>query len=424
MKKKIAKLTCTFAVISAALFTLTGCSNPDPSGPSSAETSKPAVAYVISNTANSKPVDSSAPLIQDTMLDAAMNYGYSFIVRVDGDPALVSTEDLNIDEQYKTASKERLKRDAASKASNLLQIVDGVTPLNPEADYLEALRLGASSLRSLDSSYTSRTIICCGSGLSTSGYLNFQNNLLSAEPQVIVDMLKEREALPDLSGCTVYWLGMAKVEAPQEKLTPKQSNNLTSIWKAVVEASGGEFVSNDYIAVSDETRTTDSLPSVSVVDIPSDTPIVFDSDVLDETDTEESNAFDEPVALEESQVQFVGDEAAYLNPEAALETIRPIADYLAKHESVSLLLVGSTAGDITDESTLSLSQARADAVKKTLCDDLGIAESRIHTLGMGSSDHWHISNAGYDDGAAASSNRKVTLISADTELAQNLMNNH
>lgn len=107
MMKKIAKLTCTFAVISAALFTLTGCSNPDPSGPSSAETSKPAVAYVISNTANSKPVDSSAPLIQDTMLDAAMNYGYSFIVRVDGDPALVSTEDLNIDEQYKTASKDK-----------------------------------------------------------------------------------------------------------------------------------------------------------------------------------------------------------------------------------------------------------------------------------------------------------------------------
>ena len=405
--KKITKLTCTFAVMAAALFALTGCSNPDPS----AETSKPAVAYVISNTANSKPVDSSAPLIQDTMLDATMNYGYSFIVRVDGDPALVSAEDLNIDEQYKTASKERLKRDAASKASNLLQIVDGVTPLNPEADYLAAIRLSASSLRSLDSSYTSRTIICCGSGLSTSGYLNFRNNLLSAEPQVIVDMLKEREALPDLSGITVYFLGMAQVEAPQEKLTPKQSNNLTSIWKAVVEASGGEFVSNDYIAVSDETRTTDSLPSVSVVDIPSDTPIVFDTDVLEQTDAEESNAFDEPVALEESQVEFVADEAAYRNPEAALETIRPIADYLAEHESVSLLLVGSTAGDITDESAL-------------LCDDLGIDESRIHTLGMGSSDPWHISNAGYDDGAAASSNRKVTLISADTELAQSLMNNH
>ena len=38
--KKITKLTCTFAVMAAALFALTGCSNPDPS----AETSKPAVA--------------------------------------------------------------------------------------------------------------------------------------------------------------------------------------------------------------------------------------------------------------------------------------------------------------------------------------------------------------------------------------------
>ena len=28
--KKITKLTCTFAVMAAALFALTGCSNPDP----------------------------------------------------------------------------------------------------------------------------------------------------------------------------------------------------------------------------------------------------------------------------------------------------------------------------------------------------------------------------------------------------------
>lgn len=42
---------------------------------------------------------------------------------------------------------------------------------------------------------------------------------------------------------------------------------------------------------------------------------------------------------------------------------------------------------------------------------------------MGSSAPWHISNVGYD-GAAASRNRNVTLISADTELAQSLMNNH
>ena len=88
--------------------------------------------------------------------------------------------------------------------------------VNPESDYLEAIRLAAASLRSLDNSYTSRNIICCGSGLGTTGYLNFQNNLLSAESQTIVKLLQEKEALPDLSGITVYWIGMAQTTAPQE----------------------------------------------------------------------------------------------------------------------------------------------------------------------------------------------------------------
>lgn len=65
----------------------------------------------------------------------------------------------------------------------------------------------------------------------------------------------EKTESVDLTGITVYWLGMGQVAAPQEKLTPKQSNNLENIWKAVIEASGGEFVPNEYIAVSGEMNT-------------------------------------------------------------------------------------------------------------------------------------------------------------------------
>jgi len=45
---------------------------------------------------------------------------------------------------------------------------------------------------------------------------------------------------------------------------------------------------------------------------------------------------------------------------------------------------------------------------------------------MGASDPWHISGAGYDEtvGSAASSNRKVVLIDANTELAQQLMSSN
>ncbi len=407
--------------IAAILLTVTGCGN---NKNSNTKISKPAVAYVIANTANSKPIDSSAPIIQNTMVDCAENYGYSFIVRVDGEPELVSSENLDIDPQYKNAAKERLKRDATNKATNLLQVLTEVHAVNPEADYLEAIRLAAASLRSLDNSYTSRSIICCGSGLGTTGYLNFTNNLLTAEPQTIVKLLQEKEALPDLDGITVYWIGMAQIAAPQEKLNPKQSKNLENIWKAIIETAGGEFVSNDYIAVS-QNNTTDELPSVSIVNLPSDDPIVFEPGILEQPEQEEENAFEEPVILGESQIQFVGAKATYLDQESATETIRPIAEYLLDHASVNLLLVGSTAGDITDESTLCLSQDRADAVKHTLVE-FGVDGNRISTLGMGSNDPWHISGAGYDEtvGSAASSNRKVVLIDANTELAQNLISNN
>lgn len=426
MKTKMMSIALT-AVMAFAITSLTGCGNKDISKTTeTAELTKPAVAYMIARTANSKPTDSSAPMIQDTMVNCAENYGYSFIVRVDGEPELVSAENLDIDAQFKNASKERLKRDALNRATNLLNIIDEVSAVYPEVDYLEGLRCSAASLHSMDDSYTSRSIICCGTGLGTTGYMDFQNNLLSAEPDVIVEMLQEREALPDLKDITVYWLGMGQVAAPQEKLNPKQSKNLENIWKAVIEASGGEFVSNEYITVSGELNTSDELPSVSVVEVPADKPIVFEPEVLEQAETEEEtssendNAFEEPIALGESQVEFIGDKSEYLHPETAVETIRPIAEYLINHETVPLLLIGATAGDNTNESTLQLSADRAEAVKRTLVE-LGVDESRINTIGMGSDDPWHIKDAGYD-GPVASSNRKVVLIDARTDLAQELMN--
>ena len=111
--------------------------------------------------------------------------------------------------------------------------------------------------------------------------------------------------------------------------------------------------------------------------------------------------------------------STYLHPDKAVEIIRPIAEYLIQHESVKLLLIGSTAGDVTNEFTLNLSQERADAVKDTLIE-LGVDASRIITVGMGSSDPWHIPNVGYK-GAEASANRKVVLLDTRSATAQSIL---
>ena len=60
-------------------------------------------------------------------------------------------------------------------------------------------------------------------------------------------------------------------------------------------------------------------------------------------------------------------------------------------------------------------------MKNTLVE-LGVADDRITTIGMGCDDPWHIKNAGYE-GPAASSNRKVVLLDASTDQAQKIMSN-
>ena len=53
--------------------------------------------------------------------------------------------------------------------------------------------------------------------------------------------------------------------------------------------------------------------------------------------------------------------------------------------------------------------------------DLGVDADRIIAVGLGSTkDPWHIWGAGYD-GAAASSNRKVVLLDADSDTALEIL---
>lgn len=123
--------------------------------------------------------------------------------------------------------------------------------------------------------------------------------------------------------------------------------------------------------------------------------------------------------LTEEQVSFVPDKATYLDEDEAVATIQPIADYLLEHEQITVLLAGTTAGDEDSDYTMTLSQKRADAVRSTLVQ-LGVGESRIVTMGLGSSDPWHVYGAGYE-GSIASGNRKVVLLDASSDTAKEIL---
>lgn len=407
MKKIISiilMLACVFALVS----TLAGCSVTSVKAPSE----KSAVCYVIANTANSKGLNFNSPLVQDTVYSTVRNYGFIAVVNADGKPEIVHAASYDLEDKYKSASKEKLDMDARSKATNIVLSMQSIIADDPEVDYLESLRLAVRTLSSLEG-YDSKTIVLMGTGLSTTGVMNFSNNLISAEPEMVINLLNEKSEIPDFAGITVYSQQLGDVAAPQQELSSEQRIKLEKIYGGIVETGGGNFVYNEIIA--NPVDDTKQYPSVTPVKLPSDTPISFE-----EVAFEKENIFEEPVFLTEEKIGFVADKGTFLNPREASETLRPVAEYLASHPSISIVLAGTTAGDSDSDFTMTLSKQRAEAVKDALIQ-LGVIADRIITIGLGSEkDPWHVYNAGYD-GAAAAGNRKVVLLDASSERAASIL---
>lgn len=409
MRKRFAAiLTIIYLAVSAV--GLTGCGSQTSVAE---EGGMNAVCYAIAPTANSQGLNMSSPLVQDTIYDTILNYGYVSVVVVDGESEMVATDSYDIDAQYKKASKDKLKTDARAKAINLITYMESQVANDAQVDYLEGLRMAVRSLSSLKG-YDSKTIVVIGTGLSTQGTLNFQNNLLSVEPEAVLDQLEEKDEIPDFTGITVVWQQMGDVALPQQDLSQIQRKRLQEIWGGIVERGGGTFVYNDIMANPVDTEAT--YPAVDTVELPAETPVDFDAAMFD---TGDESLLEEPVMLTEEQVSFVPDKATYLDEDEAVATIQPIADYLLEHEQITVLLAGTTAGDEDSDYTMTLSQKRADAVRSTLVQ-LGVDESRIVTMGLGSSDPWHVYGAGYE-GSIASGNRKVVLLDASSDTAKEIL---
>lgn len=409
MKKMITMIiACVLAI--AMVTGLTGCTSSN----DATEAEKAAVCYVLANTANSQGLNFNSPMVQDTVYETIRNYGYISVVNADGIPDVVFASSFDIDDRYKSASPERLDMDARSKTTNLIAGMQGVIATDPEVDYLAALNLAVRSLSSLEG-YDSKTVVVIGTGLSTTGVLDFQNNLISAEPSTVVELLQEKEEIPAFNGITVYWQQMGDVALPQQALSSAQRIKLQEIYGGIVEAGGGTFVYNETIAnpVNDATQ----YPTVTPVELPADTPLYFEPEVFEVE--EDENVFEEPVILTESQVMFIGDKATYRQPEEVMKILQPIAECLIDHPTITILLAGTTAGDTNSAYTMELSQARADVVKQTLVD-FGVDPSRIIAVGLGSTDAWHVYGIPTSD-KAASCNRKVVLLDASSQTAQEIL---
>lgn len=399
---KIKFMLFVIIILMISVISLTGCED--------SSTTKSAVCYAIAPTSNSQGLNMETQLVQDNVYDTIIGQGHISVVVIDGNSEIVDEKSYELDNSHKNASKNILKRDARSDTEELVKHMKEQVANDAQVDYLAGLRMAVRSISSL-SGYDSKTIIVMGTGLSTQGMLNFKNNLLSVEPDVVLDELEEKNEIPDFTGITVIWQQMGDVASPQQELSQSQRMRLEQIWKGIVERGGGSFEYNATPANPADTQT--SYPAVDIVELPAEEPVNFDKTTF---------SLKAPVALTEEQVSFVKNEATYLNEDEAIATIQPIADYLIKNEQITILLAGNTAGDEDSDTGVKLSRDRADAVKNTLIQ-LGVAENRIVAIGLGSSGPWHVYGGGYE-GSIASGNRTVVLLDAASDTAKNILNEH
>ncbi|MBP3817284.1 MAG: OmpA family protein [Butyrivibrio sp.] len=398
------------------VFCLSGCSKSEQPG----TVKQPqALSIVLGAHANSMGLNLNNLVVQDTVSSAVKSNGYVSVICIDGDPDLLAANLYEIPAQYANSNKTKLEADALMKANNMLSELEVVKADDPESDVLGSLRLAVRSLA--DISGMEKSILVIDSGLSTTGVMDFNSNLILANPKELANMLDKRSAIPDFEGITVIWLQMGDTAAPQEPLTDAQRENLTAIWKAIIEKTGGTFICSE--APANKVNNNSDYPVVSPVILPDEIPIAYDPVAVKAAiSSVDDNLFREPQFLSEEQVKFIGDSDQYINAMQAEEVIRPIAQYMESHPDIRLLLIGTTAGDETTEFSLQLSKARTETVKSTLIS-LGIASSRIDTLGLGPDDPWHIYGVGTGmNDPLASANRKVVLLDATSETAIELMN--
>lgn len=406
--KKILNVILACAYVLMLGISLVGC------GKSADQPTKTAVGFVIAPTACSQGLNLSSPLVEGTVQETILNYGRICVVVADGSPEVVADQDFDIDEVYKNASETRLKMDAQSKASGFLRAMAQVIADDPEVDYLKSIQLCARCLSSL-TDYDNKIMIIVGTGLSTKGVLNFQNNILMAEPEALAAVLEEQGEIPSLEGIRVYWQQLADTAAPQADLNGQQRQALKDIWTAIIQRGGGTAIFDEIVYKPVPAEAV--FPQVSVVELPA-APVISIDDEKEKDD--DALPFSDPVSLPQDQICFIGDSACYVDPAAAKEVLEPIAEILIANKDSTVLLCGCIAGDGTTDYGRELSLRRAETVKQTLME-LSVPEEQLLALGLGTENPWQIKGVGYD-GELAAQNRRVVLLNAESELGRELLN--
>ena len=256
-------------------------------------------------------------------------------------------------------------------------------------------------------------MLIIASGLSTVYPLDFTNGYLFCEPEDVVDALKEKQALPDLSFVdSITWIGCGDVTEPQKKLSYAQVDRLKNIWKAVLEECGCKKVTFAP-DISDNNQRENSGHTVKTVDVGD---FVDDDKKIDLKKVHYFADIEGGIKFRAFSTEIVTD------LEEVKKILEPYAEELNSHPEESVVLAGMTDHYGTnDMSNMRFSMSRAAAVRKLFIAYFNVNPDQLIICGLGYTDHpWRFRDNTTGE-EIKGANRAVIIVGTDTEAAETFL---
>ena len=368
--KRSRALCAVMALVTLCGLPLAGC------GPKT-DSSPIALAIVVGRHANQNAFEdevynSIRPLVSRAIADGRLS-----IILADGKPVELPVPDANSTESVLDFIKS-----------------DELRAKNEELDLLEAIKAAGDSLRGSagEEEALEKHMLVLDTGVSTKGRVDFRSlDLTKFEAGIIAEeLLSQEDALPNLAGIRVQWVGFGDVAEPQA-LPDSARPKLAELWRAILIACG---VSDDPASLTIDLSIRGSQANVYTEDgtgYPFVSTVMFEALIIDWAKE----------GLPLPDVGFLPNSHVFRNPNNAKALLeipaQAIQQQLSSSPDMRLYLVGPTAAEASDgRGNSGLSQRRASRLKQTLIS-LGVPADQLIAVGV------------------AQANQKATVYTAENE---------
>lgn len=291
------------------------------------------------------------------------------------DSKVASSVTVDLSNTISTDAKEKKVTQAIGLTALAVGCYLDSVSLGQELDLLTSLKSAGDAMAG---NLGPKNIFVFSNGLQTAGDLRLQESF-NARTEDIISTLSDAEALPDLSGVSVYIFGLGQVSGEQPVFSGKSLNKLEEIWAAIINASGGTLHISGSI---DLKNGNPEGPKISIVSPLYVQPVVVNCSAV----------------LTDENLSFKSDSAEFMSPEKAKETFMALQSQFGSNNCEGRISVkGFTTNFGSEEQQKNVARDRASAVAGELANLLPNFE--IESLGIG-----------YDgSGELAPSNRRVEV---------------